>query len=207
MPITRLLCSYYTLKNKLYDVAIIANTKGSAFLGHNVCHICLWAIEWLRGCWYSEEAAQLERLEWYGISDEDTDDGCCGIVEDDMVLMVPKRYQKVEIKYSKLGVEDFDFRYYNKTNFAGLETHIPNAYCNALLQVIIIVCSSIFSDQLCDVAISGYILISVGNPFFIPNENSYKSSAVAYLRAPSFEKNSKLESLAVKSTCSLHACS
>jgi len=57
--------------------------------------------------------------------------------------MVPKRYQKVEIKYSKLGVEDFDFRYYNKTNFAGLETHIPNAYCNALLQVIAIVSGSI----------------------------------------------------------------
>jgi len=50
--------------------------------------------------------------------------------------MVPKRYQRVEIKYSKLGVEDFDFRYYNKTNFAGLETHIPNAYCNGLLQVV-----------------------------------------------------------------------
>lgn len=56
---------------------------------------------------------------------------CAG---DDPFVEVPKRYSKVEIKYSKLGVEDFDFRHYNKTNFAGLETHIPNAYCNAMLQ-------------------------------------------------------------------------
>jgi len=56
--------------------------------------------------------------------------------EDDPFLSVPKQYRKVEIKYSKLGVEDFDFRHYNKTHFAGLETHIPNAYCNSMLQVI-----------------------------------------------------------------------
>ncbi|XP_064614568.1 LOW QUALITY PROTEIN: PAN2-PAN3 deadenylation complex catalytic subunit PAN2-like [Liolophura sinensis] len=55
---------------------------------------------------------------------------------DDPFIVVPKRYRRVEIKYSRLGVEDFDFRHYNKTNFAGLETHIPNAYCNSMLQVL-----------------------------------------------------------------------
>jgi PAB-dependent poly(A)-specific ribonuclease subunit 2 len=45
-------------------------------------------------------------------------------------------YRNVEIKYSRFGVEDFDFRYYNKTQYAGLETHIINSYANPLLQIL-----------------------------------------------------------------------
>ncbi|RUS31626.1 ubiquitin carboxyl-terminal hydrolase-domain-containing protein [Jimgerdemannia flammicorona] len=57
---------------------------------------------------------------------------------------MPKCYRRVEIQYSRFGVDDFDFGYesvdtlifYNKTNYGGLETHIANSYCNALLQVL-----------------------------------------------------------------------
>jgi PAB-dependent poly(A)-specific ribonuclease subunit 2 len=45
------------------------------------------------------------------------------------------KYSNVEIKYSKFGVEDFDFRYYNKTPFSGLETHIANSFTNSILQL------------------------------------------------------------------------
>ncbi|KAK0249232.1 poly(A)-specific ribonuclease [Friedmanniomyces endolithicus] len=44
-------------------------------------------------------------------------------------------YRPVEIKYSKFGVDDFDFNYYNKTKYSGLETHIVNSYANPLLQL------------------------------------------------------------------------
>ncbi|EIN08045.1 hypothetical protein PUNSTDRAFT_70027 [Punctularia strigosozonata HHB-11173 SS5] len=47
---------------------------------------------------------------------------------------VPKIYRKVEIEYSKFGVEDFDFGYYNKTEFSGLETHILQSYTNSIVQ-------------------------------------------------------------------------
>ena len=49
---------------------------------------------------------------------------------------IPTAYQRVEIQYSKLGVEDFDFGFYNKTKFTGLETHLAFSYCNPMLQVL-----------------------------------------------------------------------
>ncbi|KAG8829897.1 poly(A)-specific ribonuclease [Serendipita sp. 400] len=48
--------------------------------------------------------------------------------------LVPRQYRRVEIEYSKFGVEDFDFGFYNRTAFSGLETHILNSYTNALIQ-------------------------------------------------------------------------
>ncbi|ETI19337.1 hypothetical protein G647_09169 [Cladophialophora carrionii CBS 160.54] len=45
------------------------------------------------------------------------------------------KYSNVEIKYSRFGVDDFDFRYYNKTPYSGLETHIANSFVNSLLQL------------------------------------------------------------------------
>ncbi|XP_069509890.1 PAN2-PAN3 deadenylation complex catalytic subunit PAN2 isoform X5 [Ambystoma mexicanum] len=59
-----------------------------------------------------------------------------GREEEPHLCMVAKKYRKVTIKYSKLGLEDFDFKHYNKTLFAGLEPHIPNAYCNCMIQVL-----------------------------------------------------------------------
>ncbi|KAJ5899587.1 hypothetical protein N7495_004331 [Penicillium taxi] len=52
--------------------------------------------------------------------------------EDDPLL----KYSNVEIKYSRFGVDDFDFRFYNKTQFSGLETHIANSFTNSLLQLL-----------------------------------------------------------------------
>lgn len=49
---------------------------------------------------------------------------------------IPKYFRNVEIKYSKFGVEDFDFGFYNQTQYSGLETDITNSYTNALLQAL-----------------------------------------------------------------------
>ncbi|CAI5756941.1 unnamed protein product [Candida verbasci] len=50
---------------------------------------------------------------------------------------VPKCYSRLQIQYSKFGVKDFDFSYYNKSNgqYCGLENHTDNSYINSLLQL------------------------------------------------------------------------
>ena len=48
----------------------------------------------------------------------------------------PNFYKRIEIKYSRFGVDDFDFGYYNRTQYCGLETHMPNCYANSFLQLL-----------------------------------------------------------------------
>ncbi|KAG5418301.1 PAN2 [Candida metapsilosis] len=49
---------------------------------------------------------------------------------------IPKCYSRLQIQYSKFGVKDFDFGYYNRTeSYCGLENHSDNSYINSLLQV------------------------------------------------------------------------
>eukprot|EP00775_Hariotina_reticulata_P003366 gene3366-3641_t len=51
--------------------------------------------------------------------------------------LLPARYKRLVIRaQSSMRFEEFDFTYYNKTRFAGLENDLPNCYCNALLQVL-----------------------------------------------------------------------
>lgn len=47
----------------------------------------------------------------------------------------PVYYQPQKMAYSRFGVDDFDFRYFNQTHFSGLEIHIVNSYANPLLQI------------------------------------------------------------------------
>lgn len=56
---------------------------------------------------------------------------------------IPNCYSKLQIHYSKFGVGDFDFNYYNKSleyssdfdTFCGLENHVDNSYINSIIQL------------------------------------------------------------------------
>lgn len=61
---------------------------------------------------------------------------------------IPLSYRKLEIKYSKFGISDFDFEYYNHTTYSGLEPQFSNSYCNPLLQLYR------YSQPLCDFSLN-----------------------------------------------------
>nr|XP_026492192.1 PAN2-PAN3 deadenylation complex catalytic subunit PAN2 [Vanessa tameamea] len=48
---------------------------------------------------------------------------------------IPRHYLKIEIRFNKLLPSDEDI-IVNKTGFPGLESTMPNSYCNAMLQVL-----------------------------------------------------------------------
>jgi hypothetical protein len=53
-------------------------------------------------------------------------------------IVLPGRYRRVAVRAAARGqlrFEEFDFSYYNRTPFAGLENDLANCYTNALLQV------------------------------------------------------------------------
>lgn len=84
----------------------------------------------------SEQAKDIERNSEYGRRMSDVLESFqASNIDNEHKLDVPVMYRNVEIKYSKFGVDDFDFEYYNRTKFSGLETHIANSYLNPLLQL------------------------------------------------------------------------
>lgn len=58
------------------------------------------------------------------------------VPKDDGTELVPQRYLKQEIKYTKMGLDEIDFNRFNRTSFCGLEANLPNAYCNNIIQIL-----------------------------------------------------------------------
>ena len=53
-----------------------------------------------------------------------------------MVAKPPGLYQQKTISYTKLGVSGFDFEFYNRTVFSGLENTLRDSYINGALQML-----------------------------------------------------------------------
>lgn len=83
----------------------------------------------------SEKARESAKVDSSSNKRDDTNSPSHDVESDSRRSDVPVMYRNVEIKYSKFGVDDFDFGYYNKTKYSGLETHIANSYANSLLQI------------------------------------------------------------------------
>jgi hypothetical protein len=52
------------------------------------------------------------------------------------VAKPPGLYQQKTISYTKLGVSGFDFEFYNRTPFSGLENTLPNSIVNGAIQML-----------------------------------------------------------------------
>lgn len=48
---------------------------------------------------------------------------------------IPNTYKQLSITYSKFGIDDFDFDFYNKTEYSGLEINTGNSLLNPILQL------------------------------------------------------------------------
>lgn len=52
--------------------------------------------------------------------------------------VIPEFYSQPQIKYSKFGIEDFDFEFFNKnTGLSGLENHLDQCFLNAVIESLI----------------------------------------------------------------------
>lgn len=69
--------------------------------------------------------------------DKDGEDNTIFQYKTQNINSIPNCYTKLQIQYSKFGVKDFDFNYYNKSEgkYCGLENHTENSYINSLIQV------------------------------------------------------------------------
>ncbi|KNC25515.1 hypothetical protein FF38_05031, partial [Lucilia cuprina] len=79
----------------------------------------------------------LSEKERLGLHDQDTSAFADLMKSDDSAVRgkVPKLWRQMHIHYSKFGVDDFDFKFYNSTKYAGLETLTENVHLNSLLQL------------------------------------------------------------------------